>query len=340
MGQVKPLETAESISEIAFAFMGSKALFAGLHVDLFSALSETALGPEEVAERTGLDVDRATTLLTALTVLGLLSKEGAQFANSPAAEAFLVRGRKYDFGDYLRFQIDKQMYPFMTQLNAAITNSLKEGQVASYAEWFSDPEEAKLYSRSQHAGSLGPGRGLAKKVDLSKARSLLDVGGGTGAFSISLCKAYPDLHSTILDFPTVADVGRAYIDEEGLSDRIGYRPGNALTDEWPDSADAVLMSYLFSGVPGTELPRLIRKSFDTLTKGGRIMVHDFMVDESREGPRLAALWQLQHTAFNPHAKSITSDYVAGLMEGAGFEDIEVSIMIPGLTTLVHGRKPD
>jgi len=191
MGQVKPLETAESISEIAFAFMGSKALFAGLHVDLFSALSETALGPEAVAKRTGLDVDRATTLLTALTALGLLRKEGSEFANSPAAEAFLVRGRKYDFGDYLRFQIDKQMYPFMTQLNAAITNSLKDDQVASYADWFSDPEEAKLYSRSQHAGSLGPGRGLAKKVDLTTARSLLDIGGGTGAFSISLCKAYP-----------------------------------------------------------------------------------------------------------------------------------------------------
>jgi len=124
-----------------------------------------------------------------------------------------------------------------------------------------------------------------------------------------------------------------------MSDRITYQPGNALTDDWPDSADAVLMSYLFSGVPGTELPRLIRKSFDTLTPGGRIMVHDFMVDESREGPRLAALWQLQHTAFNPHAKSITSDYVAGLMEGAGFEGIDISIMIPGLTTLVHGRKP-
>ena len=340
MTVVKPLESAEAISDIAFAFMGSKALFSALHVGLFSALSDKTMSAEEVAAATDLDVDRATTLLTALTSLGLVRKSDDGFANSPAAEAFLVKGRKYDFGDYLRFQIDRQMYPFLTQLNDALTGSLEEDKVASYADWFSDPEEARLYSESQHAGSLGPGRGLAKMVDLSATRKLLDVGGGTGAFSISLCKSYPELTSTVLDFPNVAKVGEEFIAKEGLSDRITYQPGNALTDPWPETADAVLMSYLFSGVPGNTIPGLVRKAMETLTPGGRFMVHDFMVDENREGPKLAALWQLQHTAFNPEARSITSDYVSELMTAAGFVDIEVKVMIPGMTMLVHGRKPE
>ncbi|MEO9527044.1 methyltransferase [Roseibium sp.] len=339
MVAARSLETAEEISDIAFGFMGSKALFSALHVGLFSILSEKVLSPEEVAENSELDLDRATTLLTALTSLGLVRKDGDGFINSPAAEAFLVKGRKYDFGDYLRFQIDKQMYPFLTQLNEALTDSLDKEQVASYEDWFSDPEEARLYSRSQHAGSLGPGRGLAKLIDLSAAKTLLDVGGGTGAFSISLCKAYPALRSTILDFPNVARVGEEFIAEEGLSERIVYQPGNALKDSWPARADAVLMSYLFSGVPGVSIPGLVRNAFTVLARGGDFMVHDFMVDESRDGPKLAALWQLQHTAFNPEARSITSSYVAGLMEAAGFIDISTEPMIPGMTMLVHGRKP-
>lgn len=339
MAAARTLETAEEISDIAFGFMGSKALFSALHVGLFSVLSDKVMTPEDVAEKSSLDLDRATTLLTALTSLGLVRKDGNGFTNSPAAEAFLVKGRKYDFGDYLRFQIDKQMYPFLTQLNEALTDTLDKDQVASYEDWFSDPEEARLYSRSQHAGSLGPGRGLAKMVDLSAAKTLLDVGGGTGAFSISLCKAYPDLRSTILDFPNVASVGEEFIAEEGLSERITYRPGNALKDPWPERADAVLMSYLFSGVPGESIPGLVRKAFEVLARGRDFMVHDFMVDESREGPKLAALWQLQHTAFNPEARSITSSYVAGLMEAAGFIDITTAPMIPGMTMLVHGRKP-
>ncbi|WP_417672234.1 methyltransferase [Roseibium sp.] len=339
MSAVQPLETAEAISDIAFAFMGSKALFGALHVGLFTALSETSLTADEVAEATGLHVDRATTLLTALTTLGLVCRDGDGFANSPAAEAFLVKGRKYDFGDYLRLQIDKQMYPFLTQLNDALTGTLSEDQISSYAEWFSDPEEARLYSQSQHAGSLGPGRGLAKAIDLGDARQLLDVGGGTGAFSISLCKAYENLKSTILDFPNVAKVGEEFIAEAGLSDRISYQPGNALEDEWPASADVVLMSYLFSSVPGESLGGLVKKAMATLTPGGRYIVHDFMVNEHRDGPKLAALWQLQHTAFNPHARSITAGYVRSLMEAAGFEDVQIQVMIPGMTMLVHGVKP-
>ncbi len=263
-----PLETAEAISDIAFAFMGSKALFAALHVDLFSSLSEKTLTAADLAQQTGLHVDRATTLLTALTALGLVRRKGDGFANSSAAEAFLVKGRKYDFGDYLRLQIDKQMYPFLTQLNEALTGTLKENQISSYAEWFSDPEQARLYSRSQHAGSLGPGRGLAKIVDMSDAKTLLDVGGGTGAFSISLCQVYDQLTSTILDFPNVAKVGEEFIAEAGMSGRIKYQPGNALDDQWPTSADIVLMSYLFSSVPGEKLGGLVRKSMETLTPGG------------------------------------------------------------------------
>ncbi|MEP3431064.1 MAG: methyltransferase [Roseibium sp.] len=339
MSAAIPLETAESISDIAFGFMGSKALFSALHVGLFSVLSEKSLTPDQVAEKCPLDGERATTLLTALTSLGLVRKEGDGFTNSPAAEAFLVKGRKYDFGDYLRLQIDQQMYPFLTQLNEALTDDLDPENVASYEEWFSDPEQARLYSKSQHAGSLGPGRGLARMVDLSKVKTLLDVGGGTGAFSISLCEAYPQMSSTILDFPNVAKVGMEFIEEERLSGRIRYQPGNALKDTWPESAGAVLMSYLFSGVPGTAIPGLVRKAMDVLEPGGNFMVHDFMVDEDREGPKLAALWQLQHTAFNPQAKSITSDYVAGLMEGVGFENVETKVMIPGMTMLVTGRKP-
>ncbi|WP_395172644.1 hypothetical protein [Roseibium alexandrii] len=113
------------------------------------------------------------------------------FTNSPAAEAFLVKGKKYDFGDYLRFQIDRQMYPFMTQLNDALEGTLEEEQVASYEDWFSDAQEAELYSQSQHAGSLGPGRSLAKLVDLSSVRKLLDIGGGQARFPFRFAKPIP-----------------------------------------------------------------------------------------------------------------------------------------------------
>ena len=333
------LTEAEEISDIAFGFMGSKALFAALHYGLFTHLSEGALTAEDAGAKAGLPAERARTLLTALAALRLVSVEEGRYANSPAADAFLVQGRKYDFGDYLRLQVDRQMYKLLDQIEPALADRLPEGATGSYADWFSDPEEAALYSRSQHAGSIGPARGLAKLVDLSGARTLLDVGGGTGAFAITLCKAYPELTATIVEFPTVAALGREYVAEAGLSDRIEYVEGDGLEAAWPEGRDAVLMSYLFSGVPGEAHPRLIERAFEHLAPGGRYMVHDFVVREARDGPKLAALWQLQHTAFTPTARSLDDGALRRDLVAAGFANVHVQPMIPGLTMLADGVKP-
>lgn len=242
-------ETAEDVSKIAFGFMASKSLFAALHIDLFSYLSNQPKSEQELATAADVPLNRITTMTTALRSLGLLVRKEGKLANAPASEAFLVKGAKYDFGDYLRYQIDGQMYPVLQQLNDAVDGSLDRDSVASYANWMSDPEQARIYSQAQHAGSLGPGGTIARLVDLSDARSLLDVGGGTGAMTISLCKANPELTATIIDFPNVSEIGWEYITEAGLVDRVRYIPANALQCEWPTGRCAVLMSYLFSGVP-------------------------------------------------------------------------------------------
>jgi 2-hydroxy-4-(methylsulfanyl)butanoate S-methyltransferase len=336
------VESAEDVSRVAFGFMASKALFAGLHIDVFTHLAAGPKNSDAIAKAAGIPVNRVTTLMTALTGVGLVERHGANetYSNAPGAEAFLAKGSKYEFGDYLRYQIDQQMYPLLGQLNDVLDGTLGPDSIDSYQDWLSDPEEALIYCEAQHAGSLGPGRTLARLVDLSEAETLLDVGGGTGAMSIRLLEAYPKLVSTIIDFPNVAEIGWQFITKAGMIDRIRYIPSNALVAEWPKAQGAILMSYLFSGIPGDEVPRLIDDAFDCLTPGGRFMIHDFMVEDGRTGPSMAALWQLQHMAFTPDARSVTPGWLRTNMEAAGFVDIQEEGMIPGLTRLVHARKPD
>ncbi|MBN7784081.1 methyltransferase domain-containing protein [Ponticoccus gilvus] len=333
------LETADQVSDIAFGFMGSKALFAALEVGVFTELSRQPSTAAQLAERTAVDADRAETLLTALAGLGLVVGEAGTYSNAPAAEAFLVKGAKHDFGDYLRLQVGRQMYGLLDQIDHALTDRLPEDATGSYAEWFSDPEQARLYSRSQHAGSLGPARQVLRRVDLSGARRLLDLGGGTGAFAITLCADNPGLTATIVDFPNVAALGRDYLAEAGLSDRITYVEGNALDCDWPGDQDVVLMSYLFSGVPGEAHAGLLRQAFESLAPGGRLLLHDFVVRADRSGPKLAALWQLQHTAFTPRARSLDAGWLAEALAGAGFTGVEIDDLIPEMTMLATAHKP-
>lgn len=337
--QVSKVETAEELSAIAFGFMASKALFTGLHVELFTALAGGPKSIETLASETSIPVNRIETLATALASIGLLVHEGSAFANAPAAQAFLSRSTKYDFGDYLRYQIDQQMYPFLLQLHAVMRDDLPEDAISSYRHWMADREQASVYSESQHAGSLGPGRSLARLVDLSAAERLLDVGGGTGAMTISLCQAYPELVATIIDFPNVAEIGWRFVSEAGMVDRVRYIPGNAVEVEWPTGLDAVLMSYLLSGVPGSSIDALLGKALASLNPGGRLLVHDFMVEADRRGPALAALWQLQHMAFTPDAHSLSVGRLIETGRRCGFEIDDSMELIPAMTKLVVLRKP-
>ncbi|WP_349358457.1 methyltransferase [Stappia sp.] len=333
------LTEAEEISDIAFGYMGSKALFAALRFGVFTTLARGPMRAEALADAVDLPAERCRTLLTALTALGLTSVEGDTYRNSPAAERFLVKGAKYDFSDYLRLQVGQQMYPLMDQIEPALTGDLPDDATASYADWFSDAEEARLYSESQHAGSLGPAQSLARKIDLSNARKLLDVGGGTGAFAITLCEANPQLTATIVDFPNVAKLGLDFVARAGLDDRISYRTGNALETEWPKDQDVILMSYLLSGVPDHAHEGLIARAVEHLAPGGRLLVHDFVVDADRAGPKNTALWQLQHTAFTPEARSISDDWLAARLRDAGLTEVSVAPLIPGMTKLAVGTRP-
>ena len=77
-----------------------------------------------------------------------------------------------------------------------------------------------MFTAAQHAGSQAAARVLAERTPLGGARRMLDVGGGSGAFSIALCTRNPRLRATILDFPAVVDVARTYRHESGLGARL------------------------------------------------------------------------------------------------------------------------
>ena len=329
---------AEQISNIAFGFMASKALFVALHCNIFTNLSGEAKSAKRLAKEAGVPENRISTICTALNSIGLLERNDDLYSNSDGAESFLVKGAPYDFGDYLRLQIDRQMYGFMQQLEGVVTDNIKPDYIDSYAKWMDDKEEAKLYSESQHAGSLGPGRSLARMIDFSGVDHLLDVAGGTGGLAIRLCQENPNLRVTIIDFPHVVSLGKKKVKEAGLSDRISFIGDNALEYNWPTDVDAVLMSYLYNGVPGKSIPELARQTYRVMNPGGIYIVHDFMVENDRSGPHLAALWQLQHLAFTPTAKSITPSWVSGIMQDAGFLEIKEKVLIPGMTKVLWGKK--
>ena len=114
---MEPIINVRDISSIAYGFMASKVMFASLHLDMYSRLAEQPKTLQQLATETGIASHRLLTLLTACVSLGLLTMENDTYANAPASAIYLVRGAPAYFGDYFRFQIDRQVYPHLEQLD-------------------------------------------------------------------------------------------------------------------------------------------------------------------------------------------------------------------------------
>jgi ubiquinone/menaquinone biosynthesis C-methylase UbiE len=219
-------------------------------------------------------------------------------------------------------------------LDSGIAGDTQHLAFDSLAGLTGDPEEADAFIRAQHAGSMGPAVMLARNFELAGAGRLLDVGGGSGAFSIALCQRNPELRATVLDFPNVIDVAQRFVSEAELAHRIDYIRADAVNGAWPPGQDVILMSYLLSAVAASSFPLLLTKAWDALQPGGRLLIHDFMLDDEETGPALAALWFLQYLSGRIDGISFSAATLAEQLSAHGFEDISDQVVIPEITKLV------
>lgn len=334
------------LDSVAYGFMASQALFAGLELGIFDLIAEAGtkgLDAAALRKECSVEAPRLQTLLTALTAVKCLrrSPEGS-YTLSPNTAQYMVQSSRHFYGDYLKFQIGRQFYPRMGALPEVMTT----GQAPSYASWFSDPEVAKTYTQAQHNGSVATAKYLVKKkLDLEGVASMLDVGGGSGAFSYVFAGATPGLRSTVLELPEVCRTGDAIRQQqsEDVRERVNFVELDATSPVWPVPEEAfqvVLMSYISGSVPEPVIGELYANALKALKPGGRLLVHDFMVDDSLEGPALAALWGLQHVTVNAGGLGLCPQEIIARMGKAGFDasKCETTDVIRGMTKLVVGHK--
>ncbi len=337
--RARPIEDVQDISAITYGFMASKALFSALEFDVFTRIAQGADSTSALAAVTGVAENRLITLLTALKSLGLISEAGGRLINAPATSRYLVAGAPGDFRDYVQFVNGAFGYESFRHLDEALRGDRVFPDKGFYEGLvYEGGIGGERFSSAQHTGSLGPARLMAKRVDLKDRLKLLDAGGGSGAYSIAFCNANPQLSATILDFPVTVDTAKRYVREAGLADRITHLAGNAVTVDWPAGHDVVLMSYVWSAVGETDIAVLAKRAVAALPPGGLLLVHDFMVDDARDGPRFAAWYLLGSMLDNPSAVCLTPAYVERVLRNVGFRIEKTETMLPGITMLTKASK--
>lgn len=337
MSEAPRLPSPALLMQLALAYRSSAVLFAAGNLDVFSAVADGATTADAVASRCGSQPEPTRLLLEACVAEGLLAFDGAAYANTPVADAFLVRGRPAFSASGFKYAED--LYPVWGALPALV----RSGRPPMPPETILGDDQAKTraFVLAMHERARGIGSVLPHLVDLSRRRRLLDVGGGPGTYSAAIIDQTPGLTSTVLDVPGVLEVTRELITASGHADRITLLPGDYLTSDFGRGYDLALLSGMMHRETPANCQLLLRKAFAALDRGGLVIVSDvFFDDDAKRTPPFAVYFALNMMLTSADGSAHARTEMARWLGATGFTDLQTrELPKPNPHTLILGTKP-
>jgi 3-hydroxy-5-methyl-1-naphthoate 3-O-methyltransferase len=318
----------DDIVEMIRGFMPSRAVLSALELDVFTAVG--AGGTAEQIARKIQCAPRATEmLLNVLVSLKLLEKRDGVYCNSPVAARFFVEGAP-DSARMAQLHI-ANLWPRWSSLTDAVKTGTSVAPRGDHG-W------TKPFIAAMDHNARGRARALAQAVEVNGAKRMLDLGGGSGAYSIALAKAHPGLECEIVDLAEVLPITQEYIHKAGLDDRIVTRAGDMLTVPLDAGKyDLVLLSAICHMFSPEENCELLQRAYRALAPKGRLVISDFVLQADKTAPRFGALFALNMLVGTRAGASYSEPEYTDWLKAAGFKETK-RVRMPGPANLMIGTK--
>jgi SAM-dependent methyltransferase len=284
------LQQRRYLQEIARGYRQAQILLTCIDLGVFEALKGRRAAAPEIADTTGTNPRGMERLLNAAAALGLLEKQDSFFSNTPLTENCLTSGGNGDISRSLR--LESANYRRWELLAGAVRTG-KRPEENRRDEQPDDWVKNFIYALYNTARQIAPAIADALAFPEDRPIRVIDVGGGHGGYSLALAQRYPLLTATVFELPRVVHVAREIIDQAGLADRVSVQKGNFQSEELGHGYDVALLFGVLNGEPPEGRVALIKKVFDALNPGGKIVIRDFVLDADRAGPTDAAVFALQ-----------------------------------------------
>ena len=326
--------TTQRLMEKTLSFRQTGTIIAALELELFTKLSEGPAEPAEIAEKIGIPAESTERLMIACAALDVLEKKEGKYVNAPDVEKYLVKGNPTYFGDWLIYTV-KTEYDGWKNIAGRMRPPRKGYYVTK-----DDPQAARAFAVATYNSAISMAHKLAKEFNFSEYSLFLDLGGGSGCYSIAAAQRHPNIEAIVFDFPNICTVAEEYIAQAGVSDRVKTHPGDFFEDELPRGADLVAYITPLQSYGKDEVQFLIKKAHDAVEPGGGIIILDYMLDDDKAGPMEPAFVHLTGgiSQTNPGRVNTGAEF-REYLSNAGFVNIEVSEFVPGHIGKVTGRKP-
>jgi SAM-dependent methyltransferase len=287
----------------------SAILLAAAELELFSWVGKRARSRAAVAAHFGGDPQGWEIFLNALCALGLLRKHGEKYAN----RRFSSKNLRVDAPAFLQREYDAW------RAWGRLATALRTGaRPRTQRPFFSDAKKADRLLRALQIDARAIAPHLIPRLPVKRAGTLLDAGGGLGAFSIAFCRRYPRLRATLVEHPQIAPRARRAVVGAGLGKRLRVIGVDFRRRALPRGFDTVFVSNVLHAQGADENLLLLRKVRNCLNPEGRLIVRDVFMSRDRTAPEWAALFSVSLLLHTPRGRCYTRDEIAGWIKRSGF----------------------
>jgi SAM-dependent methyltransferase len=325
------------ITDMASAFYDSCILFTASDAGVFATLArQPAATADELATACHLNPRAARLLLDACCALRLLEKHGETYRNTPESSAFLVPGSPSDLSGAIRYNRD--VYAAWGRLAEFVRSGTPIENPGIHLG--DDTARTRTFVHAMHGRALGIGLAVIPMLDLQGCKTLCDIGGGPGTYSVLAARAYPELHCTVLDLPGIVAVADELIAATEEAPRIKTLAGDYRTDAFPAGQDALFFFGMLHQENPESIQALFRKAWDALNPGGRVYILDMMTDATHTAPAFSALFAVNMALTTENGWVFSDTELRGWLTDSGFADFTCRTLPPPMPHwLVCAVKP-
>lgn len=320
----------ETVQETLRGFMPSRALLTALELDVFSAVGNGA-SVQQVAAKLSTDTRATEMLLNVLASLALLTKKDGTFCNAPIAARFLSAGSRENVRTGLLHNV--HLWDSWSTLTECVRAG---GTVSARATGERDAESTRAFIAAMDRNAKERAAQVVRAAG-NGFEHMLDLGGGSGAYSIAFAQANPGLRVDVLDQPAVLPLTQEYIRQAGLEKRIQTRAGDLRGDNFGHGYDLVLLSAIAHMFSPEENRDLLRRIYDALAPNGRLILQDFILEPDKTSPTFAALFSLNMLVNTNGGASYSESEYDAWMRAAGFRETR-RVRLPGPANLMIATK--
>ncbi|MFH1727046.1 MAG: methyltransferase [Pseudomonadota bacterium] len=323
----------DDFMNIAKGFQKTRIFLTSLELDVFFVLGEEQRTSKEIAKEIAVDHRALDRLMNALVSFEILKKEDGFFSNTESGKKFLLKTSP-EFISFGKHVIN--MWDSWTTLTGAI----KAGGTIYNREKFERSKEwFESFIEAMHDRASLQAPHVADCLDLSNVNKILDVGGGSGAYSFEFINRIEnnEAKAFIFDLPDVTCLTKGYAEKAGLEKKILTLDGNYNEDDFGLDYDLIFMSAIIHINSEKQNEILVKKAYEALNENGQLVIQDFFISDDRTQPTKASVFALNMIVATEEGDCYTEKEIASWMGKAGLKNIHRKDTKAGGNLLI-GRK--